>query len=192
MAENAFIEELKRQYEESLDFIDNGLKQIIDSGDDMKALEQFDDRTERIAEVYEVTKQLYATVYRLQVVLNRFDSRKIHLKAIPLRSFYDEGTLTTDDAQQYLKETSGIIRRKFMNASREFDEEAYCDHLANTQLDELGYNREHWYFPDLYINELDFMLDFLLKFVEAKWGPTAPQGFLNRNLALACPRCCTT
>ena len=169
---NIFIANLMHTYKEALGLLDGHVNELIEEGANLAAIFTFTKYASIISDVYETSKSFYSVIYRSRTVLEHFDSSKLNLKQIPLSFILDENYLRSVDFERYGKELRRSIHF-FMDEYDHFDEDSFREFYIKMLLDEEGYNKEHWYFKSIFINELEFMLDFLLEFVEVDYSPVS-------------------
>jgi hypothetical protein len=170
MSKNEFIQNLKQTYLESLKNLDDQPRDLIENGSEMSAIFLFYEHVQNITETYETAKSIYTLIYGAKDILAHFESSKTKLKLIPLTSFFKEDKINESDLRIYKRELNKNFSN-FLDESENFDSDAFVDYLVRTLLDKAGYNKSHWYLKQSFINELEFMLDFLLKFVEIGFNP---------------------
>lgn len=167
---NPFIYELRKQYDESMESIDEEIQSLIIGDSNMAAITKFWYLTGYIDDVYNKVKSWYLAIYNSRPILRHFDSLKTFKKYIPMVSFLEDDNVHSDTFEEY-KELLKLKQAEFINEDG-FDKEAFFEYFVAFLLEEEGYNKKHWYFKSIYINEIEFMLDFLADFVEEDYDPT--------------------
>lgn len=173
---NPYIKELKDKYDESMRLIDQHIDELIKADADMTAIIQFSNYIRNIHEIRDISENLYSLIYKSKKILKHFGSSKINLRTIPLTSFFKANSYANpEDVDRYTEELKKHMER-FYNDNGNFERDEFNDFFVRIMLAEEGYIREHWYFKSSFISEIEFMLDFLLKFVEEDFIP------INNNI----------
>lgn len=167
---NPFIYELRKQYDELMESIDEEMQNLIIADSNMAAISKFGNFIGDIGDIYKNVKVWYSTIYNSRPILEHFGSPKAYNNYIPLVSFLKDGIIHPDTLEVY-KEILKLKQAEFIDEDG-FDKEAFFEYFVAYLLEEKGYKKKHWHFESLYINELEFMLDFLADFVEEDYDPT--------------------
>ncbi|WP_350189562.1 HNH endonuclease signature motif containing protein [Gimesia sp.] len=182
---NKFIETFKNLYDESLRLLDEETSQLINSGSDLKAIKTFTGHVGNIGSVHDYLKNMYSLIYRSMRMLEHFNSSKLGIKQIPL-SFCDLDKYSLNGSQ--LKIYEELLRERFhyyLDEDGEFKDRDYQVYFeecfVNRLLNESGYNKKHWYLKDVVLNEIEFMFDYLLEFVEEDFSPITNDNIENSD-----------
>lgn len=185
---NPFIQNLRNTYEESIKQIDENIYELIKSDSNMAAIIKFGGLLTNVRSVYETSKYFYTLIYMSRSVLEHFGSSKARIKYIPLISFFNEDIAIDSTVHDRYINLINENYDKFLNKDNEFQLDDYREFFVIKLLNEAGYNKNHWYFKLSYINELEFMLDFLLSFIEEDFNPIIEDSEDNNNKDRSIPK----
>lgn len=181
---NKFIEAFKNQYNESLRLLDEETSKLIKSGANLSAIEKFNEQARNIFSIYGFLKNLYSSVFKSNNILEHFNSSKLTIKRIPLSFILETDSLDLSHLKLYQDELQGNFKH-CVDEDNEFKSVAshmyFQECIASKLLDEAGYNKKHWYLKDLVINEMEFMFDYLLEFVEEEYSPINEESADNED-----------
>jgi hypothetical protein len=178
---NVFIEDLKKSYDETITLLDDHTKELIKDGSNLTAIIKFGEYINNIQGIYDTLKDFYSLIYNSKIILEHFKSSKQNIKQLPLTSILKNDSLHPNDLEIYKKELNKNYH-KFKDEFDNFKDDEFYELFVQNLLDEAGYNKTHWFFSNTYINELEFMLDFLLYFVEENYNPVDEENIENEDI----------
>jgi hypothetical protein len=166
---NVFIENLKLSYQNALTLIDEEVFVLIQSGNDFKGVVRFVELTNEVLSVFDIAKSLYTIIYQQKHVLKHFETKK-HLNSCMPLSFVIE-----EIDGEYIDLYKKMMRDNwnYFYTENVFDKDRFNQFFIMSLLDENGYSKSHWYFSKQYINEIEYMLDYLSHFIEVDYSPIA-------------------
>lgn len=164
---NAFIENLKLSYQNLLNTMDEEVFALIQSSNDFKGLIRFAELTNEIVSIFDIAKSFYTIIYQKKHVLKHFETKKHLNSCIPLSFVIDE--MDREFIELYRKMMKDNWNHFYNDDS--FDSDEFNKFFIMNLLDENGYSKSHWYFSKQYINELEYMLDYLSHFIEEDYSP---------------------
>jgi hypothetical protein len=182
---NIYIESLKNLYHASLRLLDEETSQLIKNGTNIKAITTFREHVENIFSIHDYLKYLYLQVYNSIEILAHFNSSKLGIKRIPL-SFCDIDKYSLDENQRniYEEQLEGTFKN-FVDEYGQFKDNSLQAHFdecfASRLLNESGYNQNHWYLKKIVLNEIEYMFDYLLEFVEEDYSPIINENIENTD-----------
>ncbi len=171
---NPMISNLREGYSSALSVIDDEIKELFNAGKDMTALMQINKQLSIINDIYDIAKNLYSVIYRSSNSLEYYDSDKKDIKRLPMISFFKDGIASPGDFNRSLS----LLKENASNYTDENDnfesDKLYSD-VVTLMLNEFGYANEHWYLKTSFVNELEYMLDFLKVFIEIDYMPISDE-----------------
>lgn len=140
------IDKYEEDYKIALKAIDSDVKELIESGKEMKAILLFSENLSSIVEIHESLHNFYAMIYNHQTLLSQFNS--VRLKQLghePLATY------------ELLKDA---------DASSEVIEE-----YVTKELEKAGFKKTHWYIKPRLLAEIEYMIEALRILVEPEFIP---------------------
>ncbi len=141
------IDKYKEDYETALSSIDVDIKQLIEQGHDMKGLFLFQENVVKILEIHRILDSLYNIIFTQQEVLWHYNSKRI-----------------SQIGHDLIR-----LRTQVTNLSEIGPE--FVERLVSGNLEEVGYNKEHWYLKPVLINEIEYLLEVLPLLIEPDFIP---------------------
>lgn len=140
------IDKYEEEYKSALISIDTDVKELIESGKEMKGLLLFNEKISSILEIHESLHTFYSIIYNHQEVLSRFGSER--LKQL---GYEPKGTL------ELLKDADAT--------------EEEIENYVLKELNAVGFKKKHWYIKSRILTEIEYMIDALRILVEPEFIP---------------------
>jgi hypothetical protein len=157
------IDKLRQDYLDTMSLIDVQSGSEIRSGQEMKGIMTFTTATNKISEIHELLSTLYGVLFRSSELLKRNDSQR--LKQLG------------HDMWPTLELLKGWDEK---------DEEK--ERVVVNQFHRIGLRKQHWYFKERFLLEIEYMLDSLSILIEPDFIPIAnaddssPEGQADRYI----------
>jgi hypothetical protein len=142
----SLIDRYAKSYHDALSMIENEVKDLIQKGREMEGLYLYVENMSKIGEVHKALTKMYSLIYRSQIVLQHYGSKRLqqvgyNLK--PIRELIDD---------------PGSSREEIEN-------------LVLKGIHEAGVNRQSWLFNTCFLNELEYMIKVLGILIEPEFVP---------------------
>lgn len=148
--QKTLIDKYEEDYKSALNSIDNDVKDLIESGKEMKSLILMGEKISIILEVHEALHNFYSLIYSYQAVLTQFNSER-------LRQLGHEPKSTVK-----LLQSSG----EWFDTSEEV-----LEHYVLSELETVGFKKTHWFIKSRILTEIEYMIDTLRILVEPDYIP---------------------
>ena len=140
------IDKLREEYRDTMNLINVQSGEEIKSGQEMKGIMIFTTAANKLTEIHEQLSTFYGGLFRLSDLLKRNDSQR--LKQLGHDMLPTLELLKDLDAEDKVKE----------------------QYVVN-QFHEIGLRKQHWYFKERFLLEIEYMLDSLSILIEPDFMP---------------------
>ncbi len=140
------VDFFRQEYENALRMIDNDVGAMIKQGKEMRALMLLGESMVKIAEIHESLSRLYTTILNGVETLRSFGSerlRQLGHDPLPVRAFLNGADVSEETAEKWVL----------------------------SKLQEQGVRCKHWLMKDVFIGEIEYMLDALQILIEPDFMP---------------------
>ena len=136
----------KQDFDGYLKKLEEEPRQLVESGKDFKALMESFEIISKITEIHEQLSVYFKVVFQHQDILTHFGSEKIQQighEIVPTRECLEDSSISDEDKTTYVAK----------------------------ELKKLGYKRKHWYFNEVFLMEIAYMIDILTIVIEPEYIP---------------------
>lgn len=145
-APSTLIDKYEEDYKNALTSIETEVKELIESGKEMKGLMLFSEKLQKIIEIHEALNNFYSIIYFNIEVLKRFDSERLRqLGYEPIPIYQQLEDLDSD------KEVIEIY--------------------VVQQLQEIGFHKTHWFIKERILTEIEYLIESLRILIEPEFIP---------------------
>ena len=136
----------KQDFNDYLKKLEEEPRKLVESGKEFKGLMESLEILTKLTEIHEQLSVYFKIVFNNQDILRHFGSDKIRQighEVIPTRECLDDNSIDDDDKAAY------VLR----------------------ELKKLGYKKKHWYFKEVFLLEILYMIDILTIVIEPEYIP---------------------
>jgi hypothetical protein len=146
MGVRTFFDKYRDDYNEALRVIDNDVGELIKQGKEMKSLFLLGENAAKIHEIHEALASFYTIVFKGTATLHRFGSerlRQLGHDPLPIRAALEGEGLNAEEMESFVLRT------------------------FHAQ----GIFKKHWWIREVFVAEIEYMLDALQILVEPEFVP---------------------